>query len=223
MENAIHLLAASLNDGHVSYDPGCYQSVIFRQPISLYAPVIDGKQEIRVFKTTANASGLPAHDLTDCVVSYIDGEPALKAIQDFTDLYSGISKDPSVRLVDALSTTIWSNSDWGTTSGGFSVRVDVPAKNEVQYIIQCPKSRVQKLVVPWAAQPRFGPTSFSDSKSYWKNLCIAPVVATKKNKNGDNKLHAGSVVPVVRSLPPLPRPSSSVDSRRSLLLMVTTQ
>ncbi|GJJ73582.1 hypothetical protein EMPS_05940 [Entomortierella parvispora] len=184
--NALHLLVASLNDGHASYSPGCYQSVLIRQPISLYAPVIDGRQDVRVFSASSSFPGVPANDITDCVVSHIDGKPAFQTIQEFADLTSGISKDPSVRLADTLAATLW-QGDWFATVGGFSARTDVPKKNSMKYTIQCPKQKVQKIDVPYYSQPRFNAGAFTDSKSYWKNLCSASPPASKKT-NGDHKL-----------------------------------
>ncbi|KAG0057493.1 hypothetical protein BGZ83_009132, partial [Gryganskiella cystojenkinii] len=40
-QTALHLLAASVNDGHLGYNFVCYQTVVFRQPIGLYAPVVN--------------------------------------------------------------------------------------------------------------------------------------------------------------------------------------
>ncbi|KAG0218081.1 hypothetical protein BGX33_008615 [Mortierella sp. NVP41] len=174
---AVTRFAASFNDGHVNYRNFCYMTARFMQPLSLYAPVVKGKQEVRVFfvdTEVMDTKGLPKNpsSLVDCVVQTIDGQPALKAIQAFTDRSSALSKDPGVRLNDALASTSW-YSDWSSSPGGFANRHELPDKASVKYTIQCPKGPVQTLTLPWTIIPSdyFEYGTFEDTKSYWEVQC----------------------------------------------------
>ncbi|KAG0003950.1 hypothetical protein BGZ80_004987 [Entomortierella chlamydospora] len=176
---ALTYLTFSLNDGHLAYQNSCYKTVSFNQPISLYAPIVDGKQSVRVFyvDTTMSKKGLPKDpsSLIDCTVVTIDGEPALKAIQDFTDRTSAISKDPGVRLNDALASTSW-NTDWSFSPGGFASRWILPAKSSMDYTLQCGSGaniKTQKLTVPWTIRPSdsFEVGEFKNANEYWKVQC----------------------------------------------------
>ncbi|GJJ73483.1 hypothetical protein EMPS_05841 [Entomortierella parvispora] len=174
---ALTYLTLSANDGHLAYTNNCYRTATFSQPLSLYAPVVNGTQDVRVFfvDTTVTKSGLPKDpsSLLDCKVVTIDGQPALKAIQDFTDRTSAISKDPGVRLNDALASTSW-YSDWSTSPGGFAKRWEVPAKSSMDYTLQC-GTKTQKLTIPWAVEPsdNFEANTFKDRATYWNVQCVA--------------------------------------------------
>lgn len=155
----------------------CYRTATFAQPLSLYAPVVDGVQDVRVFfvDATLSKTGLPKDPSTlrDCKVITIDGQPALKAIQDFTDRTSAISKDPGVRLNDALASTSW-YSDWSTSPGGFAKRWEVPAKPSMDYTLQC-GTTTQKLTIPWVVHTSdsFEANTFKDTATYWDVQCAA--------------------------------------------------
>ncbi|KAG0345695.1 hypothetical protein BG004_003258 [Podila humilis] len=173
---ALTYLTFSANDGHLAFRSECYRTASFQQPISLYAPVVNGKQDIRIFYADDTQKGVPKAILTDCVVTTIDGDPALKAVQDFTDRTSAISKDPGVRLNDALASTSWYN-DWAMSPGGFAKRWEVPAKSSMEYIIKCGTAAPQKMTVPWIVKPNpdyIYFNSFTDTKTYWDAQCIAP-------------------------------------------------
>ncbi|KAG0239608.1 hypothetical protein BGW41_007606, partial [Actinomortierella wolfii] len=171
---ALTNLFSSANDGHLSYKSNCYLTVNFAQPLALYAPVVNGKQAIRVFSVDTTNAHAPKDDLVDCEVLKIDGQPALKAIQDYTDKYSGISKDPGVRLNDALASTFWYES-WSSSGGGWMNRYDLPAKSTMEYEIKCAKGGVKKYKIPWRARPsrRMNLHNFKDTPSYWRANCAA--------------------------------------------------
>ncbi|KAF9196270.1 hypothetical protein BGZ49_002865 [Haplosporangium sp. Z 27] len=197
-QTALTYLTFSLNDGHLAYQSSCYRTVSFKQPISLYAPVVNGSQSVRVFyvDTTISKKGLPKDpsSLIDCTVVTIDGQPALKAIQSFTDRTSAISKDPGVRLNDALASTSW-NSDWSSSPGGFASRWEIPSKSSMDYTLQCgtgSKAKTVKLTVPWAveASDDLEVDSFKNTQEYWNVQCksYAPTssVNAKDNKKRDD-------------------------------------
>lgn len=112
--------------------------------------------------------------MLDCKVITIDGQPALQAVQAFTDRTSAISKDPGVRLNDAFASVSW-YSDWSTNPGGFAKRWEVPAKSSMDYTIQCGTGATQKLTVPWVVKPsdNFEVNTFKDTKTYWEVQCAA--------------------------------------------------
>ncbi|KAG0350409.1 hypothetical protein BC939DRAFT_489410 [Gamsiella multidivaricata] len=194
---ALSYLTFSLNDGHLSYRNSCYQTASFYQPLTLYAPVVDGKQSARVFfvDTTTTTKGLPKDpaSLTDCAVLTIDGKPALQAIQEFTDRTSAISKDPGVRLNDALASTSWSE-EWYSSPGGFASRWELPQKASMDYTIQCGTGKVQRLTVPWTIRPsdEFETGFVKDVKSYWDVQCYALDDSKKNEKKTSRNVRNGS-------------------------------
>ncbi|KAF9364946.1 hypothetical protein BGX34_011987 [Mortierella sp. NVP85] len=180
---AITYLAYQVNDGHLSYRNDCYDVASFAQPITLYAPVVNGKQDVRVYYADENNKNVPKN-IVDCVVTAIDGEPALQAIQKFTDRTSGVSKDPGVRLNDAFASTVW-NEEWAITPGGFARRWEVPEKDSVEYTLKC-GSKTSKVKLPWIVRPngRFEHGAFHDTASYWETQCLpkAPEPVVQKQK-----------------------------------------
>ncbi|KAF9179947.1 hypothetical protein BGZ51_006527 [Haplosporangium sp. Z 767] len=184
---ALTYLTFSVNDGHLAFRSDCYKTATFIQPISLYAPVVNGKQDIRVFYADAAEKGVPKTHIVDCVVNTIDGVPALKAVQDFTDRTSAISKDPGVRLNDALASTSWYN-EWGISPGGFSKRWELPQKSSMEYEIQCGTAAPQKVTVPWIVKPSdyFEFNTFTDTKTYWSVQCAATPSPYSNSRSRDN-------------------------------------
>ncbi|KAF8988536.1 hypothetical protein BGZ52_008355 [Haplosporangium bisporale] len=174
---ALTFLTLSVNDGHLTYRNSCYDTVSFGQPLILYAPVVNNKQTVQVFHAdTSKQAKLPANtpkDLVDCAVTAIDGVPALEAIQTFTDKHSALSKDPGVRLNDALGSVSW-DENWGIYPGGFARRWALPAKPTMDYTLQCGASKPVTIKVPWRITPSdaFEYGIFDDTKSYWEVQCV---------------------------------------------------
>ncbi|KAG0203900.1 hypothetical protein BGX28_003952 [Mortierella sp. GBA30] len=170
---AITRLLISIHDGHVDYSPDCYNSVIFQQPVNLFAPVINGVQSVKIYIP----DGSSQQELRECVVTAIDGVPALKAIQDFADRSSAISKDPGVRLNDAMVHNGWQGR-WGPFIGSFQLRTEVPANASMEYSLQC-GTRVGSITQPWIVKPsdKFPFGKFTDTETYWSSQCLAPFAA----------------------------------------------
>ncbi|KAF8984854.1 hypothetical protein BGZ46_006796 [Entomortierella lignicola] len=168
---AIRLLFNSVNDGHLGFYDNCYGTVLFLQPISLYAPVENGRQSARVLYVDPLAGAL--NSTIDCTVTHIDGAPALEVIQEYADTDTGRSKDPGVRLNVALGSYNWAGN-WALFNGAFSMRISIPKNAAVEYEIQCGKSASQKFTVPWIAVPysTFPYNGFNDTQSYWSNACV---------------------------------------------------
>ncbi|KAF9916166.1 hypothetical protein BX616_004470 [Lobosporangium transversale] len=197
-QNAIAYLLLSVNDGHLSYTNYCYRTAVFRQPISLYAPVVNGKQSVRVFhvNTEFSSKGLPKDpaSLTECEVLTINGKPAMQYVQEFTDRTSGISKDPGVRLNDAFASTSWVGDRWAISPGGFAYRWELPEKSSVDYTLKCPKNQTLKLTVPWdiRASDMFEIDYSKNQKAYWRYQCDANGYYDNYNdgKNSNNRANS---------------------------------
>ncbi|KAG0203901.1 hypothetical protein BGX28_003953 [Mortierella sp. GBA30] len=176
---AITRLLISIHDGHVDYSPDCYNAAMFQQPIYTFAPVINGVQSVKIYGTDQSQQGVPQQDLSDCVVATIDDVPALKAIQDFADRSSSISKDPGVRLNDAMVHSNWLGS-WGPRYGSFMLRTEIPAKASMDYSIQCGSDAPLNITVPWIVKPfptKFPFGKFTDTATYWSSQCLVPFTA----------------------------------------------
>ncbi|KAF9913095.1 hypothetical protein EC991_003554 [Linnemannia zychae] len=183
---ALTYLTFSANDGHLAYRNDCYSVATFTQPISLYAPVNKGVQTVRVFYADSTQKNVPKN-LVDCEVTTIDGKPALQAIQEFTDRTSAISKDPGVRLNDALASTAW-YKEWQVSPGGFSRRWEVPEKASMDYTFKCGTAAPQKVTIPWIVTPsnNFEAGTFKDTKTYWETQCLAPASPYNNGREADH-------------------------------------
>ncbi|KAF9951425.1 hypothetical protein BGZ70_000998 [Mortierella alpina] len=171
---ALTYLLFSVHDAHLAYLSECYSVAWFTQPLYFYAPVENGVQSVKIYTADYDKPNVPQQSFDNCVVTTIDGVPALKAIQDFADRSSSVSKDPGVRLNDALITHSWSLS-WGLHSGSFNKRWEIPAKATMDYTIQCGSEEPQSFSVPWTVTPsdKFLFGQFTDAQSYWSTQCLA--------------------------------------------------
>ncbi|KAG0338409.1 hypothetical protein BG000_004036 [Podila horticola] len=163
-------LAISFNDPHINYQVACYTSYVFKQPISLYSSIVDGKQVLRVFQ---DASG---SELDDCQVLTINGQDALEHIQAWADKFSGASKDPGVRLNAALVSHTYDavNHFWGVSDGGFRLRSTLPEESSLDYRFKCPGRDAIKKTFKWAVTDGIEAGTFTDKTSFITNVCIAP-------------------------------------------------
>ncbi|KAF9128301.1 hypothetical protein BG015_004369 [Linnemannia schmuckeri] len=161
----------SLHDGHAVYAPYCYVAYIFVQPISMYAPVINGKQELKVYKDNKGRG------YEDCTVVKIDGKNGMAQVKKRASFLMN-SKDPNVRLNEALASMAYKPKAGGFVvyPGQFAVRNLLPERATVRYELQCGGSKkVKKIVVEdeWVINPQM-PWQFTDTESYIKNVCLAP-------------------------------------------------
>ncbi|CAO3569025.1 unnamed protein product [Mortierella alpina] len=164
----MHSLAISLNDAHVTYAAGCYTSVAFLQPISLYAPVIDGRQAIRVYDDATD------QNFKDCEVVTIDGKDATPYIQAWVDKHTGYSKDAGVRFNNALGSFTYSaeTQTWAAKTGEFGMRGILPETAHLTYRLRCDgaKSDVH-YQAHWTVIHQL---KFTDKASFLKNVCERP-------------------------------------------------
>ncbi|KAF9986999.1 hypothetical protein BGZ75_001184 [Mortierella antarctica] len=172
----LRTLANSFNDAHVTYGPACYSSIAFTQPIALYAPIVNGRQAIRVYEDASN------NNFKDCEVLTIDGQEAVSYVQSWVDRSTGYSKDAGVRFNYALATFAYDaeSKTWSSKRGEFSTRTTLPDSPHVSYRLRCDAAkgdinhRVQWTVVPQV--------EFTDKASFLKNVCErAPTPAPETN------------------------------------------
>ncbi|KAG9061188.1 hypothetical protein KI688_007526 [Linnemannia hyalina] len=159
----------SLHDGHAAYAPYCYVAYMFVQPISMYAPVINGKQELKVYKDNKGRK------YEDCTVTKIDGKNGMAQVKKRASFLMN-SKDPNVRLNEALASMAYKPDagDFVAYPGQFALRNLLPERATVRYELQCGGSKKKVIVEDeWAISPQM-PWQFTDTESYIKNVCLAP-------------------------------------------------
>ncbi|KAF9139461.1 hypothetical protein BGX30_007927 [Mortierella sp. GBA39] len=157
----------SLHDGHAMYFPYCYMAYHYEQPLSLYAPVVNGKQVLKVFQDR-NKRGYK-----DCTVIKIDGKNAMAQVMKRANLLFN-SKDPNVRLNEALASLVY-GPETGTFvvyPGQFAGRELLPDNPSMRYELKCANSKKPVIVEDkWVISPQFS-WEFTDTASYIKNVCL---------------------------------------------------
>ncbi|KAF9979629.1 hypothetical protein BGZ75_009411 [Mortierella antarctica] len=189
-------LAHSLNDKHVSYAPYCYNSILFQQPLSLYAPVVNGQQSIRVFSDSTG------HNVTECDVLEINGQDASSYIQTWADKNTGFSKDAGVRFNHALVSQSYSSTTktWFELPGAFAQRSSLPDANYLDYKIQCDNSSGgMSLRANWNIINPHTPSTFTDQASFIQNICLAAPRPQPSHDVSENRLDPRYLPPMTES------------------------
>ncbi|KAF9350314.1 hypothetical protein BGX34_001298 [Mortierella sp. NVP85] len=172
---AISKAIDTLHDAHSAYNVRCYRSHLFGQALVPYAPVVEGKQVVRVFVDLAKRS------YQDCEIVTIDGQPALQVLSAFADTL-GYSKDSGVRLNQALASQIYSDErqSFVLSSGDWAERVDLPEKAYIDYQLQCPgTANLIQLRENWMVI-RTTRATFSDGRTYVENVCRRPATSSSQ-------------------------------------------
>ncbi|KAF9585566.1 hypothetical protein BGW38_001771 [Lunasporangiospora selenospora] len=162
-------VVASLHDGHAIYGAHCYIAYMFLQPIQLYAPVINGKQVLKVYKDSKNRG------YEDCTVLTIDGKNAMHQVRKRASLL-GNAKDPNVRLNEALVSMKYNlqTGSFEAFPGQFALRIFLPEKPTMRYELQCAGQKKRVVVEDeWTISPQV-PFEFKDTESFIKNICLSP-------------------------------------------------
>ncbi|KAG0072608.1 hypothetical protein BGZ90_011869 [Linnemannia elongata] len=171
--NDILTAVTRLGDGHAAYQINCYQSFVFVQNLSLYAPVVDGEQasaSVRVYLDAAKRG------YDDCIVETIDGEDALSYLRKYARDIHGVSHDPNARLNFMLASQTYDTASgiFIDSPGDFSQRGTVPEGPYLDYQLKCPnKADTVELREEWRALPQIE-TSYTDAASYVANVCVGP-------------------------------------------------
>ncbi|KAF9903437.1 hypothetical protein EC991_003810 [Linnemannia zychae] len=179
----------SLHDGHAAYAPYCYVAYMFVQPIHMYAPVINGKQVLMVYKDSLDRG------YQDCTVVKIDGKNAMSQVKKRADTLM-TSKDPNVRLNEALASMAY-KQDTGTFEvypGQFALRNLLPERASMRYDLQCAGKNVV-VEDEWFITPQM-PWQFTDTDSYIKNVCLAPTQSPAGAEASANVVQKRDVVSI---------------------------
>ncbi|KAF9114958.1 hypothetical protein BGW39_003171, partial [Mortierella sp. 14UC] len=175
----------TLRDGHASYDVECYTGYAFQQHLSLYAPVDNGVQSVRVFKD------YQGRGYEDCIVDKIDGQPALAYIRQWATKSDACSHDVSARLNCALSHQGYSLEDdiFVDEPGAFSITTSLPDKAYIDYELRCSnKPSTIRLRDEWATLPQHE-FEFNDVDSYVANVCLRNDGAPASSRQGRSRPH----------------------------------
>ncbi|KAK3818265.1 MAG: hypothetical protein JOS17DRAFT_820265 [Linnemannia elongata] len=188
----IYNAVTSLRDAHTAYYIDCYIAYFFVQRLSLYAPVVDGKQ--------ANDGG---RKYDNCTVNTINGQDALTYLKNYARDVTGHSHDPNARLNYLLATQEYDvkNGIFIDIPGDFALRLTVPEAPYVDYQLQCPQlTQPINLHEEWEVLPRSG-TTFEDVNSYVANVCVASTEttpATSSHNGARDKIMFKPVSPITR-------------------------
>ncbi|KAF9283088.1 hypothetical protein BGZ68_005574 [Mortierella alpina] len=194
---AISITLATLHDGHVVYNPYCYSSYTFRQNLCLYAPVINGKQSIRIYEDSLN------RDFKDCVVQKINGQDAFPYIRNWSNGIS-TSKDAGVRLNYALASQQYdAKKKIVTKAGAFAERNTLPETPFTDYELQCESSsETIKLRETWNVSRNVkARVHFKNVTEYVTKVCLQPVPdeAVSRKQEQDLDRTESSLLPTVKN------------------------
>ncbi|KAG0299550.1 hypothetical protein BGZ97_003645 [Linnemannia gamsii] len=159
----------TLRDGHASYDVNCYTNYGFEQNLTLYAPVMDGVQTLRVYKDNAKRG------YEDCIVYKIDGNPALAHIRAWATK-RGYDVEKEAFLDE---------------SGEFAYQSYLPDKGYIDYELHCSNKRPSgpiRLREEWNVYPQTE-IAFKDVKSYVANVCMMAEDETESAPQGRSRPH----------------------------------
>ncbi|KAG9061230.1 hypothetical protein KI688_007568 [Linnemannia hyalina] len=175
----LSLAIISLKDAHASYAAKCYNNYLFSQPLTLYAPVVNGQQVIQVY------SDYSSRNYDGCTVQTIDGEDALTHINAWADANMDFAKDAGVQLNNALASLKFdpTSRTFEIVDGDFSLRTMLPEKAHIDYGLVCPNSTT---VIPirdaWSIFP-LTEIEFSSIQTFVQNVCETPPITS----NGSRK------------------------------------
>ncbi|KAF9377782.1 hypothetical protein CPB97_009947 [Podila verticillata] len=160
-------LANSLNDAHVNYYTACYSGYVFQVAYDLYAPVVNGKQSVRVFKDLSESG----HE--DCEVVTINGQDAHAYIQYWADKDAGLSKDAGVRFNYALSGQEYSpeHHAWSDRIGGFSLRATLPADPSLDFQLNCGYNGMVSTRLDWVVVRGPLTGTFTSKSTFLDKIC----------------------------------------------------
>ncbi|KAG0279075.1 hypothetical protein BGZ96_002073 [Linnemannia gamsii] len=189
----------SLRDAHTDYFIDCYRAYSFAQKLSLYAPVVDGKQ--------ANSA---KRNYDDCTVNTINGLDALTYVKNYARDVTDRSHDPNARL-NFLLTTQGFNEEKGVfvdKEGDFSWRVTVPEAAYVDYQIQCPHlTQPVDLREEWLVFPQ-NDITFEDIDSYVTNVCLPSAETTPPHVENSVQLLFKPYPQIIKRAEPEPEPET---------------
>ncbi|KAF9905980.1 hypothetical protein EC991_001139 [Linnemannia zychae] len=161
-----------LKDGHASYKVDCYSAYSFVNRLALHAPVVNGTQQLRVFRDNHE------DEYKGCIVDKINGRPAWPYMKSWSTNVLGISHDPNARLNFALATQLYipESGKFETFDGLFAARSTLPESDAIEYQLRCEGlSKPVNVIGEWTVVPALEEgVLFNSVESYVKNVCLAP-------------------------------------------------
>ncbi|KAI9226946.1 MAG: hypothetical protein DHS80DRAFT_24717 [Piptocephalis tieghemiana] len=167
------------NDGHLSYDPMCYRTVSFFQPLFMTMVAGENNEAIVVIYTVDTSAEDAYSKYIGSTVVTIDGVDAKEALTTYANEYVGTCKDPETRLARTLSSTYFDGSKFVYNRGAFSKRNILPENDAVTYGILNPETKkITEVKIKWngymsedSEGGSGGGASFTDTTSYMKAYC----------------------------------------------------
>ncbi|KAF9371018.1 hypothetical protein CPC16_003339 [Podila verticillata] len=140
---------------------------VFQIAYSLYAPVINDKQSVRVFKDSSESG----HE--NCEVVTINGQDAHTYIQYRADKNAGLSKDAGVRFNYALSGQEYSleHHAWSDRIGGFSLCATLPADPSLDFQFNCGYNGMVNTRLNWAVVRGSLTGTFTSKSTFLDKIC----------------------------------------------------
>ncbi|KAG0288349.1 hypothetical protein BGZ96_007853 [Linnemannia gamsii] len=186
----------TLRDGHASYDVKCYNNYGFEQNLTLYAPVEEGVQTLRVYKDNAKRG------YEDCIVDKIDGNPSLPHIRAWATKRVSCSHDVNARQNCALARQGYDvkKGAFLDESGEFSYQSYLPDKGYVDYELRCSNKRPSgpiRLREEWNVYPQTE-IAFKDVKSYVAKVCMITEDEPKSGPQAQFRPHRRNLVIPIR-------------------------
>ncbi|KAF9978045.1 hypothetical protein BGZ73_003972 [Actinomortierella ambigua] len=185
----LRLAIGRLHDAHSTYGVNCYGYYGFKQPLALYAPVVDGKQSIRVF------SDETGENVRDCEVVSIDDEEPFAYLQAWADKNGGFSKDPGVRLNSVLTTTVFDaeTRTFRPDFGSFYASLILPEKPTIKYVLSCPAKdgeapRTVTLEAAFKVLPQKEEMPFNSTESFAASCAQGPLLEDDSSSDDASKL-----------------------------------
>ncbi|KAJ3203428.1 hypothetical protein HDU67_010191, partial [Dinochytrium kinnereticum] len=191
----IRLLIASLQDGHMTYNPTCISPFTFRQPWHFAAvypdagsrrPVVRVVEELEgwVEVWEGTLGGRSPKDFVGWNVVSVDGVDAVTAIQNHADKLSGISRDPNTRFNNVLYGTQYINGQWTPIPGSFYSTdfLGHDASPSRTYVLAPPTGGPPvTITVPWIAY--MPEQTFTSAAEYKQKFCEGPPPATARTSS----------------------------------------
>ncbi|KAF0482331.1 peptidase s41 family protein [Gigaspora margarita] len=145
----------------------CYESFPFDKDNATLYDIYDAVSTLKDAHTSFS---------TDCQVTHIDDEPAMDVIVKFANESIRTSRDLGVRFNNALaSLTLQSGKiRLDSFSQQFTYRALLPKNPTISYTLDC-DGKINKITRGWKITARNESifNNFTDSASYWSNVCIS--------------------------------------------------
>ncbi|TPX55513.1 hypothetical protein PhCBS80983_g05256 [Powellomyces hirtus] len=197
----MHRTIRKLGDAHSLYYHRCYhQAMAFVQPYDMRVLVNSETKKQEVFldgPLSVNANylklvteamgGVDPKTYLGWKVKTIDGKDAVKWIEEYAFEYVGDEKDNQVRFNQVTAKYIVEPDGSVSYAAGKAKRgiyVEAPEKATRTLGLVGPDGKEVVVEAPWFAGKGSGVPAFTDAKSYYNNVCLAPPPALEARDAG---------------------------------------